>query len=285
MIQLLAQAELAEPVTLFFDNPTLDEWAIKIGGALLILILGIISTVVLVGILKSTLKKTKIDQTALSFVSNLVRAILIVLVIVVALLISGVPQAPMVAALGASGLAIALSLQGSLSNLAAGVLLSIFRPFKIGDVLDVGGEVGIVDELQILFTRMHTPDNRGLIVPNSQLLSNNILNLTSHDTRRVDFTFGIGYTDDMDRAKAILHEIIAEDPRILKDPEPLIGLAELGDNSVNFWVRPWVNRVDYLDVLLETKEKVKKRFDQEGISIPFPQRDVHLYYENKYPDN
>jgi len=267
----------------FLTQETLNAWTQKIIIAAIVLAAGSILVLFVVGLIKGLLKRTPIDETALSFVSNLMRAILFVILLVAALHVLGVPQASMVAAIGAAGLAIALSLQGSLSNLAAGVLLSIFRPFKIGDAVEVGGQMGVVDELQILFTKLHTFDNRGLIVPNAQILGNHIINLAAHDTRRVDFTFGIGYKDDIDHAKRILHEIVEADTRILKDPAPVIGLAELGDSSVNFWVRPWVKREDYLNVLLEIPEMVKKRFDAEGISIPFPQRDVHFYYENQYP--
>jgi small conductance mechanosensitive channel len=267
----------------FISQETMDAWVQKIIIAAAILLLGAIAVLFIVGLAKKFLKRTPIEKTILSFVANLLRAVLFVLLIVIALHVLGVPQASMVAAIGAAGLAIALSLQGSLANLAAGVLISIFRPFKIGDAVEVGGQVGVVDELQILFTRLHTFDNRGLIVPNAQVLGSHIINMSAHDTRRVDFTFGIGYNDDIDKAKRILTEILDQDPRILKEPVPVIGLSELGDSSVNFWVRPWVNSPDYLGVLLDIPEQVKKRFDAEGISIPFPQRDVHLYYENQYP--
>lgn len=135
--------------------------------------------------------------------------------------------------------------------------------------------------MHILFTRMHTFDNRGMVIPNSKVLSSTIINLAACDTRRIDLIYGIGYDDDIDKAKAILREIVESDERILKDPAPVIGLAELGDSSVNFWVRPWVARTDYLNVMFDLNERVKKRFDAEGISIPFPQRDVHLYEEGK----
>jgi small conductance mechanosensitive channel len=256
-----------------------SDWGLKVVGAVAILVVGYILALALVAVLRRFLSRTQIDETILSFSASAAKAVLFALLLVVALTFLGVPSASMVAVLGAAGLAIALSLQGSLSNLASGVLLSVFRPFRVGDAIDVGGDVGVVDEMHILFTRMHTFDNRGMVIPNSKVLGSTIINMAACDTRRIDLTFGIGYNDDIDKAKAILKEIVESDERILKDPAPVIGLAELGDSSVNFWVRPWVQRTDYLDVMFDLNETVKKRFDAEGISIPFPQRDVHLYEE------
>lgn len=256
---------------------TVEAWGIKIAVALAILVVGYAVSLVIVSVLKRYLRKTRIDKTILSFVDSALKGVLFALLLVAALTYAGVPSASMVAVLGAAGLAIALSLQGSLSNLASGVLLSIFRPFGIGDVVEINGQVGIVADMQILFTKMHTPDNRDLIFPNSTVLGGMIINITANDTRRIDLTFGIGYDDDIDHAKRILQEIVDADERILADPAPIIGVAELGDSSVNFWVRPWVNRTDYLNVMFDLNETVKKRFDAEGISIPFPQRDVHLH--------
>ncbi len=266
---------------MFAEVLTLQEkiqvWGIKIAGALAILIIGYLIALALVALLNRHLSKTKIDPTILSFASSAAKAVLFALLLVAALTFLGVPGGSMVAVIGAAGLAIALSLQASLSNLASGVLLSVFRPFAIGDAIDVGGDLGVVDEMHILFTKMHTPDNRGMVIPNSKVLGSTIINLAAHDTRRIDATFGISYDDDIDKAKAILHEIVNADERILKEPAPVIGVAELGDSSVNFWVRPWVNRTDYLNVMFDLNETVKKRFDAEGISIPYPQRDVHVY--------
>jgi small conductance mechanosensitive channel len=264
----------AETVTL---QDKAEVWGMKIAGSLAILILGYMAALVLVSLLKRHLGRTQIDATILSFAASAAKAVLFALLLVAALTYAGVPGASMVAVIGAAGLAIALSLQGSLSNLASGVLLSVFRPFGIGDVIDVGGDIGVVDEMHILFTKFHTPDNRGMVIPNSKVLSSTIINLTAHDTRRLELTFGIGYDDDIVKAKALLQEIVESDERVLKEPAPVIGLAELGDSSVNFWVRPWVNRTDYLNVMFDLNAAVKQRFDQEGITIPYPQRDVHVY--------
>ncbi|MEM6823292.1 MAG: mechanosensitive ion channel domain-containing protein [Verrucomicrobiota bacterium] len=277
----LAAAEANKSILSFDYQTLIDVWAPKIGGAIAIMVLGHFTTKIVVGVIGRVLSKTKMDKTIVSFLDSALKMVLLAIVLVAALGFLGVPNASMVAVLGAAGLAIALSLQGSLSNLASGVLLSLFRPFKLGDVVEINGEVGIVDDMQVLFTKMHTPDNRGLIMPNSVVLGSTIINITDNDTRRIDLTYGIGYNDDIDHAKRVLKEILDADERILKDPAPLIALAELGDNSVNFWVRPWVKRTDYLDVMTHLNETVKKRFDAEGISIPYPQRDVHLYQVNK----
>ncbi|MFO7725411.1 MAG: mechanosensitive ion channel, partial [Oceanipulchritudo sp.] len=181
--------------------------------------------------------------------------------------------------LGAAGLAVGLALQGSLSNFASGILIILFRPFKIGDFVEVGGVMGVVDEIGILMTEMHTVDNKGIVMPNAEIMNGHIVNFNARDTRRLDMTFGISYGDDIDKAKAILTDIIESDERCLKDPAPTIAIAELGDSSVNFVVRPWVKGTDYWGVLFDVHETVKKRFDAEGVSIPFPQRDVHLYQE------
>lgn len=258
-----------------------EAWGIQFAVAVGILVIGYTVALILVRVLKKYLSRTKMDATILSFTESAAKGLIFALLLVAALSHMGVPTTSMVAVLGAAGLAIALSLQSSLSNLASGVLLSIFRPFRIGDVVEVGGQVGVVEDMQILFTKMHTPDNRDLIFPNSVVLGGMIINMTANDTRRIDLTYGIGYDDDIDQAKALLQEIIDADERILKDPAPLIGLAELGDSSVNFWVRPWVKRTDYLNVMFHLNETVKKRFDAAGISIPYPQRDVHVYQEKK----
>ncbi|MEM1157058.1 MAG: mechanosensitive ion channel domain-containing protein [Verrucomicrobiota bacterium] len=274
---MLAQATNDTAATAASLQDKIEAWGIKIVVAIGILIIGYAVALAIVGLLKRYLSKTKIDKTILSFVDSASRGILFALLLVAALTYAGVPSASMVAVLGAAGLAIALSLQSSLSNLASGVLLSIFRPFGIGDAVEINGQVGIVEDMQILFTKMHTPDNRDLILPNSVVLGGMIINITANDTRRMDLIFGIGYEDDIDHAKRVLQEIVDADQRILKEPAPVIGVAELGESSVNFWVRPWVNRTDYLNVMFDLNETVKKRFDAEGISIPYPQRDVHLH--------
>ena len=192
----------------------------------------------------------------------------------------GIQTTGLIAILGAAGLAVGLALQGSLSNFAAGVLIIIFRPFKIGDVIDAGGALGVVEEIGILVTEMKSPDNKKIIVPNSGIMSGNITNITAKDTRRCDMTFGVGYGDDLDKTQNILMEMLKADERVLEDPAPMVVVSELGDSSVNFAVRPWVKKEDYWGVFFDMQKAVKQRFDKEGISIPFPQRDVHLFQES-----
>jgi len=184
-----------------------------------------------------------------------------------------------VAVLGAAGLAVGLALQGSLSNFAAGVLMIIFKPFKVGDFVEAGGTAGVVVDINIFTTIMKTGDNKKIIIPNGKINSDNITNFSANDTRRVDLVAGVSYGDDLDKVKTVLKEILAADERVLKDPEPTIGVLELADSSVNFAVRPWVKTADYWPTLFAVQEEIKKRFDKEGISIPFPQQDVHMFQE------
>jgi small conductance mechanosensitive channel len=179
--------------------------------------------------------------------------------------------------LGAASLAIGLALQGSLANFASGVLMIIFKPFSKGNFIEAGGTAGIVEEIGIFNTTLNTPDNRRIIVPNSSITGGNITNNSANDTRRIDLVAGVSYSDDLDKVRKVLEEIIAADERILKDPEPFIGIVELADSSVNFAVRPWVNAVDWWPTRCALQEEIKKRFDKEGISIPFPQQDVWMH--------
>jgi small conductance mechanosensitive channel len=197
-------------------------------------------------------------------------------VLIAALSHLGIDTTSLVALLGAAGLAVGLSLQDSLGNFAAGVMIIVFKPFKKGDFIDAGGAMGTVDAISIFTTIMTTPDNKEIIIPNGSIIGGNITNYSARPTRRVDMVFGISYDDDLQKAKAILQEIIAADSRVLSEPAPVVTLGELADSSVNFLVRPWVNAADYWGVMWDTTEQVKLRFDAEGISIPFPQMDVHL---------
>ncbi len=226
------------------------------------------------------MNKRGVDELISSFLSNIVYVALVAFVVIAALSKLGIQTTSFVAVIGAAGLAIALSLQGSLSNFASGVMIVAFRPFKVGDFVEAGGVAGIVEGIQIFSTQMRTGDNKAIIVPNSSIIGGNIVNYSAKDTRRVDMVFGIGYDDDIKKAKDLLITLIEEDERILKDPEPVVAVSELADSSVNFVVRPWVNSGDYWPVKFDFTEKVKTTFDKEGISIPFPQRDVHIYNED-----
>ncbi len=236
------------------------------------------------GMLKKTTRKVlerqKVDATLIGFVANLVYIFLLIFVVLAALNVLGFQTTSFAAILAAAGFAIGLALQGGLANFAAGVLMLIFRPFKVGDFIEAGGTAGIVEEIQIFTTQMRTPDNKTIIVPNASITGGNITNYSTKPTRRVDLVAGIGYDDDIDKAKAVLNDIVAKDARILNDPAPQVAVSELADSSVNFVVRVWVNAADYWDVYFDATETIKKRFDQEGISIPYPQQDIHLYQHN-----
>ena len=193
----------------------------------------------------------------------------------------GVETTSFAAVIGAAGLAVGLAFQGTLSNFASGVMIMLYRPFEIGDAVSTAGVVGKVDGMTLVSTTVKTFDNQTIIVPNSMIWGDVITNITANTTRRVDMTFGIGYQDDIDKAKAVLHEIVESHPKVLKDPEPVIQMHELADSSVNFIVRPWARTEDYWDVYWAVTRQVKERFDAEGISIPYPQRDVHVYQETQ----
>ena len=223
------------------------------------------------------MKKKNVDETLTGFLISLVRIGLIAFILISAASQIGIETASFVAVIGAAGLAIGFALQGSLSNLAAGVMLIIFKPIKVGDFIEGGGGSGSVESVGIFVTTLLTPDNKVIYIPNSTLTGGNITNYSAKDTRRVDMVFGIGYEDDIDKAKNVIKSVLENDSRILKDPASQIVLSELGDSSVNFNVRPWVNKADYWGVYFDVHEKIKKKFDEEKISIPFPQRDVHVY--------
>ncbi|HIL93850.1 MAG TPA: mechanosensitive ion channel [Cycloclasticus sp.] len=255
----------------------LTVYGLKVIAALAIFIIGkMIAKAVKAGIAK-TMAKAKSDPILISFTTNMIYAALLAFVIIAALGQLGIQTTSFIAILGAAGLAIGLALQGSLSNFSAGVLMIIFRPFKQGDFIEGAGVAGIVEEVHIFNTVLRTGDNKTIIIPNDALMGGNIINYSTQPTRRLDLVVGIGYDDDIKKAKNILNELMANDERILKDPAPTLGLLELADSSVNFAVRPWVNSSDYWGVHFDLLESIKLRFDDEGISIPYPQQDVHLH--------
>lgn len=255
-------------------------YGIKIVGAIAIVVLGRIVVGILARIVRKLMDKSQVDGTLIKFVVSLTRIALMTFVFIAALGTLGVQTASFVAVIGAAGLAVGFALQGSLSNFAAGVMLIMFRPFKSGDYVEAGGTAGVVEAVHIFITEFKTPDNRKVIVPNGQITGGTIINYSAKETRRVDMVFGIGYGDDIKKAKDILERILDEDERVLKDPAYTVAVLELGDSSVNFAVRPWVKTPDYWAVYFDVHEKVKLTFDREGISIPFPQRDVHLFRES-----
>ncbi|MAU80145.1 MAG: mechanosensitive ion channel protein [Gammaproteobacteria bacterium] len=224
----------------------------------------------------SAVEKSNDDVTLGKFVASLTYVALMAFIIIAAMGQLGIETASLVAILAAAGLAIGLALQGSLANFASGVMLIIFRPLKVGDFVEAGGATGTVREIGIFTSILSSPDNKKIYVPNANLTGANIINYSAFGTRRIDLVAGVSYGDSLDLVKATLEQILAEDDRILTDPAPTIAVLELADSSVNFAVRPWVKEEDYWDVRFDTQEKIKQRFDEKGISIPFPQQDVHL---------
>ncbi|MDD3731700.1 MAG: mechanosensitive ion channel [candidate division Zixibacteria bacterium] len=259
----------------------LIEWGasygLKILGALAILIIGRFAVSLLTRIIRRLLERSKTEATLIKFITSLTRIALMTFVIIAALGTLGVQTASFVAIIGAAGLAIGFALQGSLTNFASGVMIVIFRPFKVGDYIEAGGVSGSVATVHIFNTILNTPDNKKVIIPNSKITGDNIVNYSANEIRRVDLVFGIGYSDDIKKAKTIMERILTDDQRVLKDPAPTVTVQELADSSVNFAVRPWVKTVDYWKVYFDITEKVKLAFDEQGVSIPFPQRDVHLF--------
>lgn len=256
-----------------------SQFGFQVAAAIVIFFAGRWLARRLANFLERGLKRAGTDPTLVGFFRNIAYFGLLVMVIIAAVGQLGVQTTSFIAVLGAAGLAIGLALQGSLANFAAGVLMIIFRPFKAGDFIEAAGTAGVVEEIQLFTTKMRTPDNKTIIIPNAQVTADTITNYSARDTRRLDLVFGVSYTDDLDKVKRVIGEVLADEPRLLKDPEPLVGLLELGDSSVNFAVRPWVNSGEYWPVFFDLQEAMKKRFDKEGISIPFPQRDVHLYQQ------
>jgi len=224
---------------------------------------------------KSLMEKANVDKTLIEFAESLIYFLLLMVVVLASINALGVDTTSFLAMLGAATLAIGLALQGSFSNIGAAVLIIIFRPFKVGDFVEAGGATGTVEDVNLFSTIIAPLDNRTIIVPNSKIIGGNITNFSKKENRRVDHVFGIGYGDDLKLAKEILMEMMQTDPRVLQEPAPFVAVSELGDSSVNFTTRAWVKSADYWDVYFEQIEKVKLTFDEKGISIPFPQMDVH----------
>ncbi len=245
--------------------------------ALAILIIGRQLVKLILRLITVALEKSNVEDTVRIFVTNLLNTLLMILVFIAAINQLGIETTSIIAVLGAAGLAIGLALQGSLSNFAAGILIVIYRPYKVGDYIEAGNHAGTVKDIQIFSTVLKTPDNKIVVVPNGSIMNGSIVNYSDQDTRRVDLIISCGYEDDIDKVKSVLEDILKKEKRILKDPKPQIAVTELADSSVNFIFRPWVKRTDYLPVYYSLLEEVKKRFDKEGISIPYPQSDVHVH--------
>lgn len=259
-------------------------YGLKVVAAIIIFIVGRWVAKLISRMIRKMMRKADVDQTLRKFVGNMAYITLLLFVVLAALNQLGIQTTSFIAVLGAAGLAIGLALQGSLSNFAAGFLMIIFRPIRVGDYIEGAGTSGTVEEIQIFTTTLITPDNKTVIIPNAALTSDNIVNWTAKGTRRVDLVMGIGYEDDIDKARAIMMDEIAKDDRVLKEPSPQIAVVELADSSVNFVVRPWARASDYWGVYMTLTEAIKKAFDANGISIPYPQRDVHVYQHGEKED-
>lgn len=251
------------------------EYGMKIVAAILIFFIGKMIAKSMSKLIFKVMSKYEVDETLTKFAQNGVYVGLMAVVIMAAVSSLGVDTTSFMAILGAAGLAIGLALKDTLSNVGAAVVILIFRPFKVGDFVDAGGAIGTVDEIGLFTTTISPLDNRKVIVPNSAITGGNITNFSSKPVRRVDHIIGIGYDDDLKLAKETLYALIEADGRTLADPAPLVAVAELGDSSVNFTMRAWVNSEDYWDVYFDLLEKAKLTLDEKGISIPYPQMDVH----------
>lgn len=266
-----------EYLTAAFLSSYILPWAIKIALAIAIFVVGKWVAWRISLLAERLLLTANLDQTLARFLRNIGYWALLAAVVIAALDQLGVNTTSLLAVIGAAGLAIGLALKDSLGNFASGVMLILFRPFDLGDYVEAGGTAGTVEEIGLFATKFMTPDNRLIIVPNSQVAGGTIVNVNAKGTRRLDLVIGIGYADDIDVARKILVDLIANDQRILAEPAPAVTMAELADSSVNFNVRPWVNSADYWAVRADLLEAIKKSFDTHGVSIPFPQQDVHLH--------
>jgi len=261
------------------DNviPMVSGFGLKVLAALAVFIIGKWVARFLTNTTRKLMVRGSLDESVAKFLGNLVYMMLLMMVVIAALGQLGVPTGSFIAIVGAAGLAVGFALQGSLGNFAAGVMIMIFRPFKVGDFVEAGGHAGVIEEIQVFATMMRSPDNKVIIIPNGGVTGGSIVNYSTKDTRRIDMVFGIGYDDDIKQAKQILERMVKADSRVLADPEPTIAVAELADSSVNFVVRPWVASDDYWPTKFDLTEAIKLEFDKEGISIPFPQQDVHMH--------
>lgn len=252
-----------------------SEYGLKIIAAIVFFIIGKWAVKKITGLVKKLMEKSRIDKTLVEFAESVVYFLLLIVVILASLSIIGINTTSFIAILGAAGLAIGLALQGSFSNIGAAVLIIVFRPFKVGDFVEAGGATGTVEDVSLFSTTIVLLDNRIVIVPNSKVVGGNITNYSQKENRRVDLVFSIGYGDDLKLAKEILMEIMVSDERVLQEPAPFVAVSELGESGVNLVTRAWVKSGDYWDVYFAQVEKVKLTFDAKGISIPFPQMDVH----------
>jgi small conductance mechanosensitive channel len=254
----------------------LAKYGLQVIAAVAIFLIGRVVAKLLVKLLAKGMVKAKIDRTLATFIEDLAYAVLLIFIIIAALAKIGVETTSFIAVVGAAGLAVGLALQGSLANFASGVLMLVFKPFKVDDLVEIAGATGVVKEIQIFNTIINSPDNLRIIVPNAQVTGGNIINYTVNGKRRVDLVVGVSYEDDLKKTKKVIDQVLEVHEKVLNDPAPTVAVSELGDSSVNFVVRPWCNSADYWDVYFDVTTKVKIALDENGITIPFPQRDVHM---------
>ncbi len=255
------------------------NWAINIVFAVAIFIIGRIVVGVITNLILKAFQRAKVDATLAGFLAKIANILMLAVVVMAALEKLGVKTTSLVAILGATGLAVGLALQGSLSNFAAGVMIIIFRPFTVGNFIEAGGTSGIVEGISIFNTNMRTPQNQVVIVPNGQIMGGTIVNFSIKETRRIDLTMSVSYSDDLKVAKDTIWSVLKADQRILEDPAPIVGVMTLAANSVDIVVWFWVKSPDFLTTKMELTERLKTSLEEAGCSIPFPQRDVHIFQE------
>ena len=278
-MQLIGQLQPLEQLQSYITTSGVDI-LVNVAAAIIIFFIGQWVASLVRRLVRRLMSKGEVDATLTAFASMLAYYGVMAFVVIAALNRLGIQTASVIAVLGAAGLAVGLALQGSLANFAAGVLVILFRPFSVGDVIEGAGELGTVQDIQLFTTTLLTPENKRVIIPNATLTSGNIINISVEGKLRVDTVIGVAYDANIDQVKGIISEVLLSDPLVLRDPAPTVAVMELADSSVNFAVRPWAKPENYWNVYFNTHENVKKRLDAEGISIPFPQRDVHILQNN-----
>jgi small conductance mechanosensitive channel len=275
------QSENGWDLTALMDSLTevVSTWGLRVVGAVALLIVGWVVCKAIRSSMRRALERSKLDPTLVPFLTKLVYYLLLTFLFLAVLSLFGIQTTSFIAVLGAAGLAVGLALQGTLGNFAAGVMLLIFRPFKIGDYVEAGGTAGSVQEIGIFSTTLHSPDNVRIIVPNSVVYGSIVKNYSHNETRRNDMVFGISYDDDIGKAIQVINNALSSDSRVLQDPAPVIAVGELADSSVNLLVRPWCTGADYWALRWDLTRKIKEDLESAGCSIPYPQHDIHLHQQ------
>ncbi|GAA4821908.1 mechanosensitive ion channel family protein [Algivirga pacifica] len=252
------------------------EYGLKLIGAVIVLVIGLWAVKLITNIIKKRMENSQLDVSVRPFLISLINTLLKVLLGIAVLSTMGIEMTSFVAILGAAGLAVGMALSGTLQNFAGGVMILIFKPFRVGHFIEAQGYSGTVKEIQIFVTILNTADNKVIIIPNGPLSNGSLINYSREEKRRVDWTIGVSYDDDMEKVQAVIREVVQSDDRVLKDPEVFIGLNQFADSSVNFAVRAWVKKEDYWGVYFDTNKKLFAAFNEQGISIPYPQMDIHM---------